>query len=143
MTSRFHSIAFICTGNSCRSQMAEGLARALLPDTVAVYSAGSHPSGIVNPLAMASMAELGIDIASQSSKGLDALPDAIDVVVTVCDHAAAHCPSLQGQLATVHWPIPDPFHVAGSETDRQHAFREVRNLLDRHLLVLLDELAAG
>lgn len=140
-TPRFRSIAFICTGNSCRSQMAEGLARTRLPDTVAVYSAGSHPSGIVNPLAIASMAELGIDITGQSSKGLDALPDAIDVVVTVCDHAAAHCPYLQGQLATVHWPIPDPFHAAGGETDRQCAFREVRNLLDRHLLVLLDEWA--
>lgn len=140
-TPRFHSIAFLCTGNSCRSQMAEGLARARLPDTVAVYSAGSHPSGVVNPLAVASMAELGIDIADQTSKGIAALPDTIDVVVTVCDHAAAHCPYLHGRLTTVHWPIPDPFHTAGSEADRQSAFREVRNLLDRHLMVLLNEWA--
>lgn len=108
------SILFLCTGNMCRSQIAEGLARTLFPENTKVYSAGSRPSGVVHPAAIAVMAEHGIDIAGQWSKGLGEVPAEIDLVITVCDSAAADCPNLRGRVQTLHWSIPDPIS-AGPE----------------------------
>ncbi|MBI2342806.1 MAG: arsenate reductase ArsC [Deltaproteobacteria bacterium] len=118
-----HSILFLCTGNSCRSQIAEGLARASLPPSVDVYSAGSRPLGRVSPEALAVLQEVGIDGAALWSKGLSDVPAEIDLVVTVCDHAAESCPTLRGTVETLHWSIPDPY---GGPAD---SFRHVREML--------------
>ena len=99
-------ILFLCVANSARSQMAEGLARALLGSDVDVLSAGSRPSK-VNPYAVEVMAELGIDISAQRSKAVGEIdPSGLDAVVTLC--AEEVCPVLPGQVRRLHWPIPDP-----------------------------------
>ncbi len=99
-------ILFLCVANSARSQMAEGLARALLGSDVDVLSAGSRPSK-VNPYAVEVMAELGIDISAQRSKAVDEIdPSGLDAVVTLC--AEEVCPVLPGRVRRLHWPIPDP-----------------------------------
>ena len=99
-------VIFLCTGNSARSQMAEGLARRLLGDGFVVQSAGSMPSR-VNPYAIAVMAELGIDLATHTSKSVQTIPpETVDVVVTLC--AEEVCPVFLGQAKRHHWPIPDP-----------------------------------
>src|SRR2546428_6872824 len=110
-------ILFLCTGNSARSQMAEGLARALGGDRVQVWSAGIAPRG-VNPLAVRAMAERGIDISGQSSKDLSAVPRDPDVVVTLCDNAADRCPAFPGRVARVHWSLADPAAAAGTQEER-------------------------
>ncbi len=99
-------ILFLCVANSARSQMAEGLARALLGDRVEVMSAGSRPSK-VNPSAIEAMAEIGIDISNQRSKSVDEIDTAgVDLVVTLC--AEEVCPVLPGRVRRLHWPVPDP-----------------------------------
>jgi arsenate reductase len=134
------SIIFLCTGNSCRSQMAEGLMRHLAGDQYEVYSAGSHPAGFVHPLAIAAMGEVGIDISRQESKGLDDLGNLqFDYVVTVCDHAAAHCPTLRGRVATLHWPLEDPAMIRGPDREAMQVARRVRDELRTKLLALLQE----
>jgi arsenate reductase len=101
-----HRILFLCVANSARSQMAEGLARAVLGDRMVVQSAGSRPSK-VNPYAIEAMAELGIDISAQRSKSVDEVdPTAWDAVITLC--AEEVCPLLPGKVRRLHWPIPDP-----------------------------------
>jgi arsenate reductase (thioredoxin) len=100
------TILFMCVANSARSQMAEGLARHLFASTIAVQSAGSEPSG-VNPYAVETMAELGIDISRQRSKSVDEIDlAAVDLVITLC--AEEVCPVLPGRVRRLHWPIPDP-----------------------------------
>jgi arsenate reductase len=121
------SILFLCTGNSCRSQMAEGFARAHAPAGVAVYSAGIEPHG-VNPRARAVMSEAGVDITGQTSKDLNAVPCAeIDTVVTLCGDAAERCPVLPGVAETLHWPLRDPAVAQGSEAEVDRVFHEVRD----------------
>lgn len=101
-------VLFLCTGNSCRSQMAEGFARALHGDAYEVHSAGVVAHG-TNPHAVAAMRRLGVDISGQESKSLDALDDLeFDLVVTVCDHAHERLPALAGDPHVVHQPFPDP-----------------------------------
>jgi arsenate reductase len=102
-------ILFLCTGNAARSQMAEGLARAFHGNTVDVVSAGSRPAGWVHPLAIGALAEIGIDISEARSKGAELFREQrFDVVVTVCDSAAADCPTWPGAARIEHWPIEDP-----------------------------------
>ncbi len=123
-------IAFVCTANSARSQMAEGLARAILPDNVEVASAGTF-AWRVHPLAIEVMAERGIDISRQRSKSVEELEGEFDYVITLCDSAAATCPNLQGKRARLHWPFPDP--VASDRENQKEAFREVRNLIEERI----------
>ncbi len=123
-------IAFVCTANSARSQMAEGLARATLPDNVEVASAGTF-AWRVHPLAIEVMAELGIDISHQRSKPVEELEGEFDYVITLCDSAAAACPNLQGKRARLHWPFPDP--AASDRENLKEAFREVRDLIEERI----------
>lgn len=123
-------ILFLCTGNACRSQMAEGWARALKGNAVDAFSAGVAPHG-VDPLAVRVMAEAGVDISRQRSKHVDELADArFDLVVTVCDNAAEACPVLPGTAATVHHGFDDPPRLAAdasSEAEALAAYRRVRD----------------
>ena len=118
-------LLFLCVANSARSQMAEGLARARFADTVRVQSAGSAPA-TVNPLAVRVMAELGIDIAGQWSKRVDAIdPATVDTVVTLC--AEEVCPAVARPVTRLHWALPDPAAATGSEGERLERFRAVRD----------------
>ena len=120
-------VLFLCTGNSCRSQMAEGFARRLAPQGVQVHSAGIEPVG-VNPRARTVMAEAGIDIGEQRSKDLDAVPlEQIDTLVTLCGDAAERCPSFSGDVERLHWPLRDPARASGEDAQVLQVFREVRD----------------
>ncbi len=132
------SIIFLCTGNCCRSQMGEGLMRRLAGDRLEVYSAGSHPAGYVHPVVIAAMAEIGIDIGHQWSKGLEEFADrTFDHVVTVCDHARDACPTLIGRRETYHWPLDDPIAVHWDEQAAMAVARRVRDELAQKLSGLL------
>ena len=131
-------ILFLCTGNSARSQMAEGLARALCGDRVQVWSAGIAPKG-VHPLAVRAMAERGIDISGQASKDLSAVPRDPDVVITLCDNAADRCPAFPGRVRRIHWSLPDPAAVTGTDEENLRAFRQTRSEIESHLAALLGE----
>jgi thioredoxin type arsenate reductase len=121
------NILFLCTGNSCRSQMAEGFARALARPGVQVQSAGTKPCG-VNPRAVAVMAEVGIDLRSQSSKHVSVLSlDEIDTVVTLCGEALEACPVFPRKVYRIHWPIPDPARATGREAAVLDVFRRTRD----------------
>jgi arsenate reductase len=125
-------VLFLCVANSARSQMAEGIARKLAPEGVTVYSAGSQP-GRLNPLAIRVMAEIGIDLSGQRSKGLEAVPlDTITTVITLC--AKEVCPLFPRAIEKLHWPLPDPAAVAGDDQARLAAFRFARDELQRRLL---------
>jgi len=137
MTTR---ILFVCTGNSARSQMAEGLARRLSAPGVEVASAGTHPVGI-SPLARAAMRDRGIDISGQTSKRIEDVPGEFDYVVTLCDDAAQSCPVLPARQARVHWSIPDPAAVAGDGAERLRVFSQVREDIERRLRQWLGELS--
>ena len=118
-------VLFLCIHNSSRSQMAEGFARHLAPEGVVVMSAGTEPRH-VHPRAAQVMREVGIDLAGQSSKHLDAVPwRECDTVVTLCGEADETCPSLAADVRRVHWPLPDPSAVA--EERQLEEFREVRD----------------
>lgn len=122
-------ILFLCTGNSCRSQMAEGIARKLYADKVSIESAGIEKHGM-NPYAMKVMEEIGIDITSHSSKTLDETGTDFDCVVTVCDHAKESCPEFSQKTKIIHFPFPDPPKLAASkvhEEDKLECYRGVRN----------------
>jgi arsenate reductase len=120
-------VLFLCTGNSCRSQMAEGWAKHLLGDRVDAYSAGVETHGL-NPRAVQVMAEAGVDISGQRSQEVDEFLDlAPDLVVTVCDNAAERCPVLPGSPRTVHHSFRDPAGAHGSENEVLPVFRSVRD----------------
>lgn len=131
-------ILFLCTGNSARSQMAEGLARALGGGGVQVWSAGIEPKG-VHPLAVRAMAERGIDISGQSSKDLSAVPRDPDVVITLCDNAADRCPAFPGRVTRIHWSLPDPAAVTGTDDEKLRTFRHTREEIESRLAALLEE----
>jgi len=121
-------VLFLCTGNSARSQMAEGLVNHFLSETWEAYSAGTDPAGYVHPLAVQAMAELGIDISEQRSKSVDEFRNtAFDLVVTVCDNAAENCPLWLGPGHVVHIGFPDPAQAAGTQAEQLAAFRCVRD----------------
>jgi arsenate reductase (thioredoxin) len=124
-------VLFLCTHNSSRSQMAEGLLRARGGARFAVFSAGTHPRG-VHPLAVRAMAEIGVDIseaAGYRAKGIEAFAGQppMDLVVTVCDEAAEECPFFPGARRQEHWGFPDPSAATGAEEQRLAAFRQVRD----------------
>ena len=130
-------LLFLCTGNSCRSQMAEGFGRAVFDDRATVFSAGIDPVG-VNPRAVTAMAEVDIDIRGQLSKSVDDVPlNQIDLVVTLCGDAAERCPTIPGAKSE-HWPLTDPAKATGTDAQITAAFRDVRDeILER--VTALDE----
>ena len=124
---RRQGILFLCMGNSCRSQMAEGFARKWSRDKYEIFSAGTEPKS-VHPLSVRVMQELGIDISSQRSKDLDSVPlHRIDRVITLCGEADEACPVLPGAVERVHWPLRDPALAQGDEEQILQAFREIRD----------------
>jgi arsenate reductase (thioredoxin) len=126
-------VLILCTGNSARSQMAEGLLRDIAGDRYEVFSAGSKPS-VVNPLAIEAMKEVGIDISGQRSKHLNEyLSQPFDFVITVCDEAAETCPLFPGKAERIHWSFPDPAAAQGSYEERVEVFRHVRDDIALHL----------
>ncbi|MCB0000965.1 MAG: arsenate reductase ArsC [Anaerolineae bacterium] len=132
------TVLMLCTGNSCRSQMAEGLVNHLLGDAWQAVSAGTQPSGYIHPLAIAAMAELGIDISQGRSKNaaeFRALP--LDLVITVCDDAAENCPLWLGQGRVVHHAFQDPAKASGTEAEKMLVFRRVRDEIQNWLLPYL------
>lgn len=136
------NILFLCTGNSCRSQMAEGWARALADDNTMVQSAGIEAHG-KNPRAIAVMAEAGQDISQQESTRVDAaMLAAADLVVTVCGHADEHCPLLPAGTRKEHWPLGDPAKATGSEAEVMAVFRTSRNEIRQRVEALLQRLQA-
>jgi len=121
------TILFLCTGNSCRSQMAEGFARRLAPAGQTIYSAGTEPKQI-HPLAIDVMREIGIDISAQRSKGLAEVPvEKLDMVITLCGEAAESCPVLPGKIERAHWPLCDPAAAQGDREEVGKIFRAVRD----------------
>ena len=121
-------VLILCTGNSCRSHMAEGILRHVGGDLFDVYSAGSKPAGYVHPLAIAAMEEIGIDVSSHSSKHLDQfLHQNIDTVVTVCGNADQACPTFPGKVSRYHWGFEDPPHAVRDGEEEIEAFRRVRD----------------
>ena len=122
-------VLVLCTGNACRSQMAEGWLRHFAAGRLDIYSAGVEAHGL-NARAVAVMAEAGVGIAGHTSKTVDALPAVpFDVVVTVCDHARERCPYLPGRSARVHAPFLDPARATGTEADVMATFRAVRDAI--------------
>jgi arsenate reductase len=122
-------VLFLCTHNSARSQMAEGLLRHLAGDRFAVYSAGTEAT-VVRPLAIRAMAELGIDIAGQESKTLDRyVGEPFDAVITVCDQANEACPVFLGAKQRLHWTFPDPSQATGTEAEQLTVYRAVRDAI--------------
>ena len=130
-------VLFLCTGNSCRSQMAEGFARALAPPGIEIYSAGVEAHGL-NPRAVAVMAEAGVEIGQQTSKTVAEIPAGqIDTVITLCGDAAERCPAFPGAVFREHWALSDPAGVEASEEVILEAFRSVRNELEKRGRALL------
>ncbi len=126
-------VLFLCTANSARGQMAEGLLRALGGERFEVASAGVEP-GTLHPLAVKAMAEVGIDISTHEAKSVDRFVDkAFDYVITVCDAAAERCPVFPGAAKRVHWSVEDPAKARGSEEERLAAFRAARDALRAHI----------
>jgi arsenate reductase len=129
-------VLFLCTGNSCRSQMAEGWAKALLPELVDAYSAGTKPQGL-NPLATSVMAEAGVDISRHTSKHLDSLGHIkFDLVITVCDNAATSCPTPPQGTKVVHAPFADPPALAQTKKTEAAAldcYRQVRDQIKEYV----------
>lgn len=126
------AILILCTGNSCRSHLAEGILRAALDNRFRVESAGSKPAGYVHPLAIQAMAEIGIDISGHRSKHMDEfLADEVKTVITVCGNADQACPMFPGQVSRHHWGFDDPAHATGSEEEQLAVFRRVRDEIAR------------
>lgn len=133
-------VMFLCTGNSCRSQMAEGWARKFAPSDIQVQSAGIEAHG-KNPRAIAVMAEAGVDISKQESTKLtSAMLAWADVVVTVCGHADEHCPVLPASVHKIHWPLNDPAKATGTEEEIMAVFRASRDDIKQRVFELLQNL---
>jgi arsenate reductase len=132
-------VLFLCTGNSARSQMAEGVVNHFLGDRWEAFSAGTHPTGYVHPLAVQAMAELGIDISGQRSKSVEEFRGQhFDVVITLCDSAAQECPVWLGPGRAVHMGFPDPAQADGVMVDRMDAFRQVRDSIREKVVHYLE-----
>ncbi len=120
-------VLFLCTGNSARSQIAEGFAKARGADVAEFWSAGSHPEKEVSPFAIRVMAELGVDIARSRPKGISQTPWPFDRLVMVCASAAAHCPVPPENTSVERWDLPDPADAAGSEVEILAVYRATRD----------------
>ena len=125
-------ILILCTGNSCRSHLAEGILRAVAKDQFRVASAGSKPAGYVHPLAVKALAEIGIDISAHTSKHMNEFLDQnVETVITVCGNADQACPMFPGQLNRHHWGFDDPAHATGTDDEKLAVFRRVRDEIRR------------
>lgn len=132
-------IYFLCTGNSCRSQIAEGYAKQLLGDQYEIQSAGIEAHGM-NPLAVKAMMEDGVDISGQFSKKID--PEyfgAADLIVTLCGDAKDRCPTVVQHTVRCHWPLPDPAQATGTTEQKMIVFRQVRDEIKRLIMALRQE----
>ena len=126
------TILILCTGNSCRSHLAEGILRAAAGDSLNVQSAGSKPAGYVHPLAIQVMKEIGIDISTHRSKHMDEfLKQPVETVITVCGNADQACPMFPGQVNRYHWGFDDPAHATGTDAEKLAVFRRVRDEIKR------------
>lgn len=132
-------VLFLCTGNSCRSQMAEAITNHRTGDDWEAYSAGTHPAGTVHPKALQVLAEIGIHHQGRSKHVDEVRSIPFDLVVTVCDSAAEECPLWLGPGRRVHESFPDPAKVEGSEEEILHAFRQVRDDIARKIPALLNQ----
>ncbi len=133
------TLLVLCTGNSCRSHLAEGLLRAAAGDLFEVASAGSKPAGYVHPLAIEVMKEIGVDISGHRSKHLNEFLDQnVETVITVCGNADQVCPIFPGQVNRHHWPFDDPAHATGTEEEKLAVFRRVRNEIRRTFTAYAD-----
>ena len=125
-------ILILCTGNSCRSHIAEGILQEVAGDVLNVQSAGSDPAGFVPPLAVTVLADIGIDISGNSSKHMNEfLSSEVETVITVCDNADQACPSFPGQANRHHWPFPDPAKAEGTKEEIRKIFEKVRDDIRR------------
>lgn len=133
-------VLILCTGNSCRSHMAEGILKNIASDLLDVQSAGSKPAGYVHPLAIKVMAEIGIDISGHHSKHMNEfLPKSVHTVITVCGNADQACPMYPGQVSRHHWGFDDPAHAKGTEEEILREFRRVRD----QIRLVFEAYAAG
>jgi arsenate reductase len=131
-------VLFLCTGNSCRSQMAEAIVNARAGGEWRALSAGTRPAGFVHPLALRALAEIGIDASAARCKSVEAFRgEGIDLVVTVCDQASEECPLWLGKGKRVHLGFPDPARATGSDEEVMATFRGVRDDIERRTLALL------
>ena len=138
------TILILCTGNSCRSHLAEGILRDATKGRVKVVSAGSQPAGHVHPMAVEVMKEIGIDISSQTSKHLNEfLEQDIHTVITVCGNAASECPVFPGQAHKHHWPFEDPAQAEGNDEGKRATFRRVRDEIRKMFEAYARELKAN
>jgi arsenate reductase len=134
------TILILCTGNSCRSHLAEGSLRAALGDSLNVESAGSKPAGYVHPLAIQVMKEIGIDVSGHRSKHLDEfLKQSVETVIAVCGNADQACPIFPGQVNRYHWGFYDPAHATGTNEEKLAVFRRVRD----EIKMVFEAYAAG
>lgn len=141
MSQKHFNVLFLCTGNSARSIIAEAILNSVGDDQFVGYSAGSHPTGTVNPLAMEELTRLRIPTDGLRSKGWDefASPGAVplDFVITVCDQAAGEmCPAWPGQPITAHWGMADPAAVEGPDEDKRKAFHDVAVMMKRRIDIM-------
>lgn len=133
-------VMFLCTGNTCRSQMAEGFAKTF-GELIDAYSAGLMPVGVVNPRAIMVMKEVGIDISSQKSKAIDTdLLTKMDIIVTLCGNAEASCPITPASIKRMHWPIDDPVSAVGTEDEIMMEFRKARDEIKSRIMELINSL---
>jgi arsenate reductase len=134
------AVLILCTGNSCRSHLAEGILRAAAGDLVEVHSAGSKPAGYVHPKAIQVMTEIGLDISPHTSKHMNEfLTRPIRTVITVCGNADQACPMYPGQVNRHHWGFDDPAHARGTEEEILTEFRRVRD----QIKLVFEAYAAG
>lgn len=136
-------IMFLCTGNSCRSQIAEGFVRVLGKGIMEPYSAGLTPAG-VNEKAEQVMKEIGIDISHQTSKSIDEqLLKTMDIIITLCDNAAESCPLTPPQIKRLHWSLKDPAKAPGTEKEVMNEFRRVRDEIEKRVKNFIEEVQNG
>ena len=134
------SVLILCTGNSCRSHLAEGILRHVAGDLFDVQSAGSNPAGYVHPKAILVMKEIGIDISGHTSKHMNEfLQRKVDTVITVCGKADQACPMFPGQVNRYHWGFDDPAHARGTDEEVLNVFRRVRD----QIKLVFEAYAAG
>ncbi len=126
MPERKRTVLFICTGNSCRSQMAEAILRHVAGEKFEVLSGGTRPAGVVQPIAIRALERMGVSTEGLESKHLDRFADCpVNIAITVCDNASAECPSWLGADIKVHWGLPDPTFHPGSEDEREAFCTEI------------------
>lgn len=139
MAVKKQKVRFLCTGNSCRSQMAEAIVNARLSEEWEAVSAGTYPTGYVHPRAIEVLQEIGIQHLGKSKSVFEFQPDQFDLVVTVCDSAAEECPVWLGAGRRVHSSFPDPAKATGNEEEILNAFRQVRDSMAERIPLLLDK----